>query len=64
MEKKTSGTELFIVDSSDQDWKVREYRVRVRPAGKASAVEQANWPKGASVNLLCKLNIENIGVRK
>ena len=25
MAKKTSGTELFIVDNSDQDWKVREY---------------------------------------
>ena len=45
MAKKTSGTELFIVDNSDQDWKVREYQVHDRPAGKESTVAHSEFKK-------------------
>jgi len=51
MAKKTSGTELFIVDNGDQDWKVREYLRGWRQLSERIGIATGYFKIGSLLNL-------------
>ncbi len=56
-EKPKSGGDLFIVDNSDKDWKVRERRKKIEGYIKNLYFKRVQAPVGVKAALKCWLEL-------